>query len=62
MSPMAKLSKPAVVAMDVGVLDYIVRGVAVMGGVGNLERELLLCFTIIHTAFTVIPMASATRS
>ena len=62
MAPMAKLSKTAVVAMDFGVPDDVVREVAVTGGDGDPERELLLCFTIIRTAFTVIPMASVTRS
>ena len=62
MPPTVKLSKTAVVAMDVGVPGGVVVGVAVTGSVGDPERELVLCFTIIRTAFTVIPMASATRS
>ena len=62
MAPMEKLSKTAVVAMDVDVPDDVGCGVAVTGGVGDPERELELCFNIIRTAFTVIPMASATRS
>ena len=61
MAPMAKLSKAAVVAMDVGVPDDVAAGVAVTSGVSDPEQDFVLFFTIILTAFTVIPMASATR-